>query len=121
MGPLATSFLLFIFLLPLEFMSKISLLMENCYSKCNDCRLHTIIPRLWNTRYLCNIDKATVKLDLTTSVINYPSNSNIDNLNIDHKTLDAYEFNSKETRTVTYTCDRVQPVKVKLALDYAHG
>ncbi|MEY0544851.1 adhesin [Providencia rettgeri] len=67
------------------------------------------------------IDKATVKLDLTTSVINYPSNchSNIDNLNIDHKTLDAYEFNSKETRTVTYTCDRVQPVKVKLALDYA--
>ncbi len=43
------------------------------------------------------IDKATVKLDLTTSVINYPSNcySNIDNLNIDHKTLDAYEFNSK--------------------------
>lgn len=65
-------------------------------------------------------DKATVKLDLTTSVINYPSNcrSNIDNLNIDHKTLDAFEFNSKETRTVTYTCERVQPVKVKLALDY---
>ncbi|MGJ3355828.1 MrpH family fimbial adhesin [Providencia sp. Je.9.19] len=66
-------------------------------------------------------DKATIKLDLTTSVVNYPSNcrSNIDNLNIDHKTLDAYEFNSKETRTVTYTCERVQPVKVKLKLDYA--
>ncbi|MGO2333497.1 adhesin [Providencia sp.] len=66
-------------------------------------------------------DKSSVKLDLATSVINYPSNcrSNIDNLNIDHKTLDAFEFNSKETRTVTYTCDRVQPVKVKLALDYA--
>lgn len=66
-------------------------------------------------------DKAGVKLDLATSVINYPSNcrSNIDNLNIDHKTLDAFEFNSKETRTVTYTCERVQPVKVKLKLDYA--
>lgn len=66
-------------------------------------------------------DKATIKLDLTTSVVNYPSNcrSNIDNLNIDHKTLDAYKFNSKETRTVTYTCERVQPVKVKLKLDYA--
>lgn len=65
-------------------------------------------------------DKSSVKLDLTTSVVNYPSNcrSNIDNLNIDHKTLDAYEFNSKETRTVTYTCERVQPVKIKLKLDY---
>lgn len=65
-------------------------------------------------------DKASVRLDLTTSVVNYPSNcrSNIDNLNIDHKTLDAFEFSSKETRTVTYTCERVQPVKVKLALDY---
>lgn len=66
-------------------------------------------------------DKASVKLNLATSVVHYPSNcrSNIDNLNIDHKTLDAYEFNSKETRTVTYTCERVQPVKVKLKLDYA--
>ncbi|MGO2303281.1 MAG: adhesin [Providencia sp.] len=65
-------------------------------------------------------DKASIKLNLATSVINYPSNchSNIDNLNIDHKTLDAFEFNSKETRTITYTCDRVQSVKVKLALDY---
>ena len=65
-------------------------------------------------------DKATIKLDLMTSVINYPSNcrSNIDNLNIDHKTLDAYEFNSKEIRTVTYTCERAQPVDVKLTLDY---
>ncbi|HEM7133999.1 TPA: adhesin [Providencia rettgeri] len=65
-------------------------------------------------------DKSSVKLDLTTSVVNYPSDcrSNIDNLNIDHKTLDAYEFNSKETRTVTYTCERVQPVKIKLKLDY---
>lgn len=66
-------------------------------------------------------DKASVKLYLTTSVINYPSNchSSIDNLNIDHKTLDAYAFNSKETRTVTYTCTDERPVKVKLTLDYA--
>ena len=65
-------------------------------------------------------DKASVKLNVSTSVINYPSNcrSNIDNLNIDHKTLDAFEFNSKETRVVTYTCEKVQPVKVRVKLDY---
>ncbi|WP_272682169.1 MrpH family fimbial adhesin [Providencia sp. PROV129] len=65
-------------------------------------------------------DKASVKLNFSTAVINYPSNcrSNIDNLNIDHKTLDAFEFNSKETRTVTYTCEKVQPVKVRVKLDY---
>ncbi|WPA92853.1 adhesin [Providencia zhijiangensis] len=65
-------------------------------------------------------DKASVKLDLTQSVINYPSNckSNIDNLNINHNTLDAIEFDSKQTRTATYQCDRSQGVRVKFALDY---
>ncbi|EJD6044913.1 adhesin [Providencia rettgeri] len=65
-------------------------------------------------------DKSTVKLDLVTSVVHYPSNchSSIDNLNIDHKTLDAFDFNSKETRTVTYICEQSQPVKVKLKIDY---
>lgn len=65
-------------------------------------------------------EKSGVKLDLTQSIINYPSNckSNIDNLNINHNTLDAIEFDSKQTRTATYQCDRSQGVRVKFALDY---
>ncbi|WP_457810156.1 MrpH family fimbial adhesin, partial [Providencia heimbachae] len=65
-------------------------------------------------------DKATVKLNLATSVINFPSNctSNIDNLNINHQALNSTEFDSKETRTVTYQCEKAQSVKVKLDLDY---
>ncbi|MDD9338658.1 MAG: adhesin [Providencia heimbachae] len=65
-------------------------------------------------------DKAMVKLNLATSVINFPSNctSSIDNLNINHQSLDSTEFDSKETRTVTYQCEKAQSVKVKLDLDY---
>ncbi len=65
-------------------------------------------------------DKAMVKLDLSTSVVNFPSNckSNIDDLNINHQTLDAINFNSKETRTIIYQCERAQSVKVKFELDY---
>ncbi|EKT53827.1 hypothetical protein [Providencia rettgeri] len=65
-------------------------------------------------------DKATVKLELATSVINFPSNckSNIDNLNINHNTLDATEFDSTLIRTVTYQCERAPANQVKLTLDY---
>ncbi|CAG9411968.1 adhesin [Providencia alcalifaciens] len=65
-------------------------------------------------------EKSGVKLDLTQSIINYPSNckSNIDNLNINHNTMNAIEFDSKQTRTATYQCDRGQGIKVKFALDY---
>ncbi|OAT49736.1 MrpH family fimbial adhesin [Providencia heimbachae] len=65
-------------------------------------------------------DKATVKLNLAPSIINFPSNctSNIDNLNINHQSLDSTEFDSKETRTVTYQCEKAQSVKVKISLDY---
>lgn len=65
-------------------------------------------------------EKATIKLNLTNTIINYPTNcsSNIDNLNINHQTLNAMEFNSKETRTITYQCAQAQSAKVKFALDY---
>ncbi|WP_413495898.1 adhesin [Morganella psychrotolerans] len=63
---------------------------------------------------------STVKLDLEPSVINYPSSckSNINNLNINFKTLDSVNFDSKLTHTVNYQCDRSQLTKVKLSLDY---
>ncbi len=65
-------------------------------------------------------DKAMVKLNLTTSVVNFPSSckSNIDDLNINHQILDAINFNSKETRTITYQCERAEAVKAKFTLDY---
>lgn len=65
-------------------------------------------------------DKASIILDLTSSVVSYTSNcsSNISNLNINHQTLNAYEFNSLETRTVSYKCYLDRSVRVKFALDY---
>ncbi len=65
-------------------------------------------------------EKATIKLNLTNTIINYPTNcsSNIDNLNINHQTLDATNFNSKEIRTIIYQCEKAQSAKVKFALDY---
>lgn len=65
-------------------------------------------------------DKASIILNLVTSVVSYPSNcsSNISNLNINHQTLNAYEFNSLETRTISYNCYLDRSVRVKLALDY---
>ncbi len=65
-------------------------------------------------------DKATVKLDLTTSIINFPSDckSSIDDLNINHQTLNSNQFSSKEIRTITYQCQRSQSVKVRFSLDY---
>lgn len=63
---------------------------------------------------------STIKLDLEPAVISYPSSckSNINDLNINFKTLDALSFDSKLTHTVNYQCDRSQLVKVKLSLDY---
>ncbi|HBO24297.1 MAG TPA: adhesin [Providencia sp.] len=66
-------------------------------------------------------NSATIKIELTSSMINFPSDckSSIDNLNIDHKILDAAEFGSKAIRTITYQCNNDKAVKAKFSLDYA--
>ncbi|HEK1040097.1 TPA: adhesin [Proteus mirabilis] len=71
--------------------------------------------------YYIPIDKSTVKLELANSVVSYPTscNSNIDNLNIDHKTLDSTNFDNIATRVVSYNCNPpLSEIPIKFTLDY---
>lgn len=62
----------------------------------------------------------TIKLYINQSIISYNTicTSSINNLNINHQTLDSSEFNSTETRNVTYNCSDDRVARIKLDLDY---